>query len=387
MPLTNIPKLVLDPQTETELTELAYARIQTASGNAINDFRPGSAIAAFVEGQTFALAELLYYMNMMPEAIAIEVFKLYGVERSLGTAAAGELTFSLYEATLDPFSLPAGYSLPYLDTQLTLLTSLFIGVGNQEATVAVTCDSVGVAYNANAYDILITSIGLAKVKTIYNRKAITGGSDIESIDTLVSRCQAATVSRTSIITKLDYELAAQKEMGFGSRAVVIPNLGTDGIAFRQASIGLFLLDITGKPASLTTCAKVRAALFDRVLIGTDMNCFPAELNNVTIEVFCNVISVSDKVGKDIIKAVIAYMNPVTFNGGAQLRRNELEYVTRQVAGVTYIDSVLMNGEAIDLLAPRRYSFFAPDSVAVSMIDPTGTVYTVYGGLGVDGNPD
>lgn len=387
MPLTNIPKLILDPQTEAELTELAYARIKTASGNTINDFRPGSAIAAFVEGQTFALAELLYYMNMMPEAIAIEVFKLYGVERSLGTKAAGELTFTLSQPTLDPFVLPVGYSLSYLDTQLTLLTSLFIGVGNQEATVPVQCDSVGTAYNANAFDILITSIGLAKVNTVYNRKALTGGSDLESIDNLVARCQAATVARTSIITKLDYELSAQKEMGVGSRAVVIPNLASDAVAFRQASIALFLLDATGKPASLTTCAQVRSALFNRILIGTDLNCFPAEFNNVTVEVFCNVLSISDAVGKSIIKAIISYMNPVTYNGGEQLRHNELEYVARQVNGVTSVDSILMNGEAIDLMAPRRYSFFNPDSVAVSMIDPKGITYTVYGGLGIDGDPN
>lgn len=383
--LTNIPKLILDAQNEDELTQLAYARIKTASGNTINDFRPGSAIAALVEGQTFALAELLYYLNMMPEAIAIEVFRLYGVERSLGTQAAGELTFTLTQPTSDIFILPAGYSIPYLDGQFTLLSSLVIGIGNSEATVSVRCDKVGAQYNANAYDVLITSIGLAKVGTIYNRNPITGGSDLETVDNLVARCQAATVSRTSIITKLDYELAAQKEMGVGSRAVLLPNLGSDGIAFKQASIGLFLLDAAGRPASLTTCSTVRAALVDRVLIGTDVNCFPAELNIIAIEVFCNVSNLSDAVGKTIIKAILAYMNPVTFNGGAQLRHNEIEYVARQVPGVTSVDSVLMNGDAIDLLAPRRYSFFYADSVSVSMIDPLGLTLTVYGGLGIDGD--
>lgn len=385
MTLSNIPKLVLDPQNEAELTQLAYNRIQTASGNTITDFRPGSAIAALVEGQTFALAELLYYLNLMPEAIAIEVFKLYGIQRSLGTPASGELTFTLQSATQDLFILPSGYQIAYLDTQFTLQNTLVIGVGNTEATVPVVCSDVGSRYNANAYNILLTSVGLGKVKSVFNRKALTGGSDIETIDNLVARCQASTVSRSSIITRLDYELAAQAQMGVGSRAVVLPNLGADGSTFRLSSIGLFLLDSTGKPASATTCANIRTALIDRIIIGTDLNCFPAELNNISVEVFCNVRSISDALGKSIIDTILAYMNPVTFNGGQQLRHNELEYVARKVEGVTSVDSVLMNGDAIDLLAPRRYSFFNPDSISVSMMDNNGISYTVYGGLGVDGD--
>jgi uncharacterized phage protein gp47/JayE len=383
MTLTNIPKLVLDAQNEDELTQLAYNRIQTASGNTINDFRPGSAIAAFVEGQTFALAELLYYMNMMPEAIAIEVFRLYGIDRSLGTNSTGELTFVLTAAAVDAFVLPAGYQVPYIDTNLTLLNTLYIAPGNTEATVGVICDTVGARYNAKPYDISVTSLGLARVQSIFNRKALTGGSDLESIDDLVARCQAATVSRDTVITKLDYELAAQKELGNGSRAVLVPNVGSDGITYRVASVGLFMLDATGKPASLTTCLSVRAKLIDRVLVGTDVNCFPATLTPVVVEVFCNVLTVSDEVGQAVCAAIEDYMNPITYNGGLQLRHNELEFIARKVNGVTAVDSVLINGEAIDLLSARRYDYFFADVVIVTMIDPTGRTYVTYGGTMAD----
>lgn len=375
--LTNIPKLVLDPQNETELTQLAYNRIQTASGNTINDFRPGSAIAAFVEGQTFALAELLYYMNMMPEAVAIEVFRLYGVERSFGTASTGELTFVLANPAIDPFVLPPGYQVPYLDTNLTLLNTLFIAPGNTEATVGVSCDNVGNRYNAKPYDISVTSSGLARVQSIFNRLPFTGGSDLESLDSLVSRCQAATVSRDVVITKLDYELAAQKELGVGSRAVLLANLGSDAITYRQSSVALFLLDATGKPASQTTCLSVRAKLIDRVLVGTDVNCFPAVLTPIVVEVFCNVTSISDTTGKAICTAISDYLNPVTYNGGIQLRHNELEFVARKVNEVTSVDSILINGESIDYLAANTYSYFYANTVIATMIDPTGRTYVVY----------
>lgn len=385
--ITNLPKLILDPQNETELTQLTYNRIRTASGNTITDFRPGSAVAALVEGQTFALAELLYYLNMLPEAIAIEVFRLYGVERSLGTRASGELTFLLTEVTLDTFVLPAGYAIPYLDTQLVLLNTLSIPVGSQEATVSVQVADVGAAYNANAYDLVIKSTGLVKVNSIYNRLPFTGGSNLESLSSLVSRCQTATQSRTSVITKLDYELAAQVIMGEGSRAVLIPNLATDKVTKLNGTMALFLLDSSGTPASLTTCAQVLSALKLRVLVGTDLNCFPAELNNVSIEVFCNVTSLTKTLGQAIIKSIVEYLNPTSFSGGTQLRHNELEYVTRSTQGVTSVDSLLMNGQAIDLLAPNVYAFFNPDSVSVSMLDQDGVSLTVYGGLGVDADVD
>ena len=82
----NIPKLVLDPANEGDLIAMTYDRIKSASGGVINDFRSGTTIAALVEGQTFALAELLYYVNLLPEAIAIEVFR--ATSRSAPTPAA-----------------------------------------------------------------------------------------------------------------------------------------------------------------------------------------------------------------------------------------------------------------------------------------------------------
>lgn len=377
--MINFPKLVLDPQNEDELTQLTYARIQAASGNTINDFRPGSAVAALVEGQTFALAELLYYFNMLPEAIAIEVFRLYGIERSLGTQATGQVTFLLETVAADDFVIPIGYQIAHLDTQLTLLQALYIPQGLQEGTVSVQVADVGTKYNAKPFDITITSSGLGRVQSIFNRSDFTGGSDLESLDNLITRCQNATVTRSSVITKLDYEQQAQRTLGVGSRAVALPNLSSDGITFRQASVGVFLLDATGKPASATTCALVKAELASRILIGTDVNCFPAVLVDTNVEVFCNVESLSEALGTSIAQAVVEYMNPVTYNGGMILRHNELEFIARKVPGVTSVDSILMDGQATDRLLPQPYSFFNPVSVTVTMMDNIGTTYSVYAG--------
>lgn len=379
----NIPKVVLDPGTEAELTELAYVQIQAASGGTINDFRPGSSIAAFVEGQTFALAELLYYMNLMPEAIAVEVFRLYGIQRSLGTFAAGELTFFLTDPAIEPFVLPAGYGVPYLDTILVLQSSLNIPASGQEATVSVIASTVGSKYNAAPFDILATNIGLGLVESIFNRLAFTGGTDLEPLANLLSRCQAATVRRSSIITQLDYETAAQDLLGVGSRATAVANLSTDGLSFQQNSVGVFLLDATGKPASLTTCQSIGATLKASVLLGTGVKCYPAVLVPVIVELFINVSLVSDEIGQAVIEAIKGYLTPNRYDGGSTIRHNELMYAARSVLGVQSVDSVLIDGNAIDKQLDQFWYYPYADTVLVSMVEPSGLTLQVSGIFGDD----
>ena len=371
----NLPKLVLDPANEGDLTQLAYARIQTASGNTITDFRTGSAAAAFVEGQTFALAELLYYMNLMPEAIAIEVFRLYGVRRSLGTRATGALTFRLTDVAVDAFVLPIGYTIPYLGTQISITQSLSILPGGQDGTVTAIVGEVGTQYNANAFDILATNTGLGRVQSIYNRTQFTGGSDLETLDALVSRCQAATVSRRSVITQLDYEQSAQDTIGFGSRAVAVGNLSSDGATFRQNSVGVFLLDSTGKPASLTTCQLVASDLKTKILIGTGVFCFPALLVPINIEININVLALSDKVAEDVTESIKNYLRPNTYNGGQVVLHNEIAYRARLMPNVRSVDSLLINGLSIDYQLPQPWCYPVPDFITVNQIDSNGLTLT------------
>ena len=374
----NLPKLILDPANEGDLTQLAYARIQTASGNTITDFRPGSAAAAFVEGQTFALAELLYYLNLMPEAIAIEVFRLYGVRRSLGTRASGSLTFRLTDVAVDSFTLPAGFSISYLDTQIVITAPLTIAPGGQDATVSATVSDAGTQYNANAFDILATNTGLGRVQSIYNRTQFTGGSDLETLDALVIRCQAATVSRNAILTQLDYEQAAQNVIGLGSRAVAVANLSSDGYSTRQNSVGVFLLDATGKPASLVTCQLVAADLKSRILIGTGVFCFPAILVPLTIEININVLSLSDKVASDVTEAIKSYLRPNSYNGGTVILHNEIAYRARLMPNVRSVDSLLIDGDSVDYQLAQPWYYPLPSLITVNQIDSNGLVLTTIG---------
>jgi uncharacterized phage protein gp47/JayE len=371
----NIPKLVLDPANEGDLISMTYDRIRVASGNTITDFRPGSAAAAFVEGQTFALMELLYYLNLMPEAIAVEVFRLYGVRRSLGTQASGRLTFRLTSVAVEPFVLPAGYSVPYLDSTITILDTLTVQPGAQDGSVSARVDAVGSGYNAEPFDILVTNTGLGRVQTISNPQAFTGGSDLESLEDLVKRCQASTVARESLITALDYEIAAQATLGSGGRAVVVPNLSSDGFSFKQASVGIFLLDSTGRPASLTTCQLVADSLKPRILLGTALFCFPAVLVPMDIEVNLNVSTVSERIAQGVIESIESYLRPNSYTGGQVVLSSEVSYRARLVPGVRSVDKTLINSDALDYLLEQPWHYPAAYQITVNQIEPSGAILT------------
>lgn len=379
-----IPKIVLDPANEGDLTLMAYDRIKAASGGVIRDFRPGSAVASLVEGQTFALAELLYYLNLMPEAIAVEVFRLYGVTRSLGTKASGELTFMLSDPAGEQFTVPAGYRLAYLDNEIETLEPVVIPAGGQETTVAATMVDVGSSYNAQPFDVAITSPGLGLVSSVFNRAAFTGGSDLEPLETLIARCQAATVSRQAVITKLDYERFAQSIIGVGSRAVAVPDLAADGTSYRRGNVALFLLDATGQPASATTCQQVVAEIKPRVLLGTGISCLPAVLVPLQIEITANTVALSETVAEQIIENVRAYLDPASYDGGDIVHHNEIEYQARVVPGVRSVDAALINGDSIDYLLPQIWHYPSPSSITVYQIDINGATLTT--SRGFDGVP-
>ena len=74
----NIPSIILDPRNEDEVILSAYDRVRSASNGIINDFSLSSPIAALIEGQAFVQMELLWYLNQLPTALALEVFRLLG---------------------------------------------------------------------------------------------------------------------------------------------------------------------------------------------------------------------------------------------------------------------------------------------------------------------
>lgn len=381
--MAEIPKLVLDPQNEEELVQLAYSRIREASQGQLNDFRPGSPVAALVEGQMFGIAELLYFLNQLPEALALETFRLLGVERSEGTKATGYLRFLLQAPLASDFIINAGYSVPFKDSYFVLQDQLLIPAGAIEADVLVQAFRTGSDFNCPPFGLVMTNPGINYLASIYNPEVITGGSDLEDLTSTIARAQQQLRSRNVLVSATDYELAAQELLGDGSRALCVPFLNSDKTNVSVGQIHLFICDSQGQPASAAVCQNIKSELQQRCFAASQVWVSPCTLDNLSLEITCGVAEVSEAQAAQIAQAIYDYLDPLSYSWGDKVKTNEIAYYARLVPGVTEVDSVMINGQPLDHLLSNKWTSPFTDTLVVTLVQPDGINQTYYLGLGED----
>lgn len=367
--MADIPKLILDPQNEETLVQIAFDRIREASDGTLTDFRPGSPLAAMVEGQVFCIAELLYYLNLLPEALALETFRLLGVTRNDGTKARGYIRVLLQAPLGNLFTLPSGYQIPFGDSFFITLDQLVIPAGSLEADVPVEAKDIGSLYNVPALG-LVVSPGLNFVQTIYNPEPFSGGTDLEPLVSTITRAQSVLRSRQVLISTSDYESAATEILG-GGRAICVPLLAADKLTEQPGQCHVFLCDSLGQVISQSVAQQVKAELSPRVFAASQVWVSSVALLPLTIEVTCLVSEVSEAIANDIAKAIESYTSPLTYPWGDKLKYTEVLYYTRTVPGVLEVDSVRIEGDARDFLLPNRYTCPVADTIIINLIQTNG----------------
>ena len=100
--------LQLDSRNTSALVRAIQTRINLESGGELNDFTPASPLAAISEGQAFAQAELLYYLNNLPEAFSIQWLRQLGIQRRIGARALVDVTFYRVPGYNRVVIIPAG---------------------------------------------------------------------------------------------------------------------------------------------------------------------------------------------------------------------------------------------------------------------------------------
>lgn len=393
--LTTLPKLVLDPNDDQTLLAQLFARVLSASNGTLNDTSPGSALAALAEGQVFATAELLYYLNLLPEAVALEVLRLSGVSRSPGTLATGTLTFLLSALRVDDFIVPSGYVVPFAPTGAispnagyTLLADLVIKAGTLSATVAVQATEVGSYMNAAPFQVAITSTGLNGLSTIYNATSITGGSDLEALSSTIARAQTALRTRNALVSITDYEQKAVDLLGNGySKA--IPFLNANKLSTSPGQVHVFLVDLgSGSPVApdASTCAYIQQALQDLSFAASKTWVSPVDLAPIEVSVEVLAESLDSSIADDIDEAIEAYLAPANLGIGGTVKYNSLLTAIANVPGVTEVTSLLINGSPLNHLLTNEWTVPVLDTVQISLTDPSNTTQVFYRGTGV-GDPD
>lgn len=137
--------------------------------------RDGNTEVVLVEALSLVVAEMVYGINRVPDAVIEGVLKLYGVVRDLGTAPSATVTFTVSGTT--GYTVPAGtvVRLPigaeYVD--FTLDMAALVPVGATTTTGAVTATTSTSAANGVAAGTDVTMISpVPFVDSAEDRKSV-----------------------------------------------------------------------------------------------------------------------------------------------------------------------------------------------------------------------
>lgn len=386
--MAELPKVVLDPRTEAELVEQAIRTIYAVSDQQMNDFSPHSPLRALLEGQSFVLAELLWYLNKTSEAVAVEFLKNAGVERNLGTNAEVTIRFQLTIAQDVPFTVPQGFIVS--DATGTLLFStdniLVIQAGLTVGFISATATYPGSDYNLGPYEINSFQTPLAYLASVANLDVAQGGSDPETVEETIARGLDALKYRRVLITAEDYARKTQEILGDGSRAFTIPLLAEDKVTEELGTVHVFALNANGSQPVDFQIESVRNQLQVLSLIGTKTLLSPLEFQPIDVDVTCYYASGLDPsvVAENLWTALQGYLDPTVYEPGKSVYLNEIEYVLRSQTGVDRVENATINGDTVNIEMPNVFTVANARSLVVDLVSVSNITYTYVFG---EGNPD
>lgn len=389
---TNITPLVvptLDPRTEASLVEYALDRVYTASGGTLNSFAASSPARALIEGQAFAGAELLYYLNQLPEAMALAYLQIAGIQQILGTSATVTLTFTLTAPLTTAYTVPIGYEVSTPGgLRFTTNTNLVISAGNISGTVAATAAAIGSTYNVGSYTITRLSQPLAFLAAVTNAEAATGGTDGETLDQTKSRAFAA-IRRRGLVSADDYEEETRSILGPGSIAKAIGNLAADKVSTRAGSVHVFCLNPDAQALSTAQLTSVQAALESKSNLTVAVYVSNVDVQDITVRVVAKLPAGQNPqtLADDIHDKLSEYLKPGNLPLGETILVKELEYRVR-LSGVETVQSVILGlaGQsqlATNLALPYAYSAANMLDLLVELVDGANLFSYPYG----QGDPD
>jgi len=375
---------VIDDRSEEQLVQQASAVVAQVSGGALNDFTDSGPLGVLVRSQAHVGAELLYRVNKLPLALAVQFLSNAGVQRRLGTKAQASLTFSLTAALSTPFTIPAQFEVVAQGGSVSFYTNtaLTIPPGATQGNVSATSQLPGSAYNVAPFTLTQITLPLAFLAGVVNVQAAAGGSDEESLDETIQRGVVGLRTRNPVSAD-DFRYLAEQSLGSGGRAKAIGLLGADAITRQPGAVHVFLLNALGVGANPAQVQTVATTLRAKIMLGTALYVSPMPTVNISVVVFGQINSLVTAVeATDALwQAFQTYLSPRAYEPGSALRISELRFRLRQVLGMDGIDFLTINAGSIDVPLPTAFTAPLAFSLLAKLTDTDGTVTELLRGSG------
>ena len=251
--------LQLDSRNVNDVVRAIQSRIFIESGGALNDFTTASPLAAISEGQGFAQAELLYYLNSLPEAVTLQWMRSLGIQRKIGSRAYADVTFYRVPGYTRPVTIPKETAVFASGGQKYLLTSQVQMTGDS-AVVRVESERWGEDYNVGPNEIVRIDRNILGLDFITNLEPATGGTNLETVESMKLRAFEL-FGRRNLTSRFDYE---SEVSNLAPEAEIVTAMSYNE-RFNEDPRGIFIVagGANGQPLSQATQSRVLTSLRNR----------------------------------------------------------------------------------------------------------------------------
>jgi hypothetical protein len=212
--------LQLDSRNVDDIVRAIQTRMFIESDGGLSDFTPASPLSAISEGQGFAQAELLYYLNSLPEAVSLQWLRALGVQRKLGSRATVNVTFYRVPGYTRPVTIPQGTRVFARSGQSYILLDQ-VRMTEDSAVVAAQSERWGEVYNVAENEISRLEKNFLGLDFITNLEPAVGGTDLETVDQMKIRAFEL-LGRRNLTSREDYRSEVQSLAPEASIVEVLP---------------------------------------------------------------------------------------------------------------------------------------------------------------------
>lgn len=334
--------LQLDSRNTSALVRAIQTRINLESGGELNDFTPASPLAAISEGQAFAQAELLYYLNNLPEAFSIQWLRQLGIQRRIGARALVDVTFYKVPGYNRVVVIPAGTKV-YANNGLAFRLMSEVRILESQDSVTGVCRSEkwGDAYNVGQNEINKIERNFVGLDFIINQEGATGGKNLETVSSMKQRAFEV-LSRRNLTTANDF---STEVITLAPEASIVKTLTYEErynlSSALSGNVVLCVGDENGRELSETTLSYLVESIKNRVTLGTNISILPPEIVpiDLVIEVYYDPNEISGNIdlrADNILNAMREYITPNTLPLGSELSYQE---ILRRLYEFSFVKSV------------------------------------------------
>lgn len=322
------------------ILEATGANVNTDEGTFTSDMAAAVAYEMFKLYQQLEAVLQAAFINTTDtdylEARAAE----YGLTRKAGTKATGEITVT---GTVGA-TLPAG-AIVMTAGGLKYVTDSAVTLTGTTATVDITAESVGVAYNADIGDVNTLGISYAGITSITNAAGITGGVDAETDEALRARLFVRLSAPATSGNANHYKQWALEVDGIGG-AKVTP------LASGAGTVGVLVVDADKAPPTSEAVAACAAYIETVRPIGATVTVTGASATtiNVTASIEMEESATLAGIETALSAALTAYFKEIAFETYT-VSVNKIGYYLLGIPGVKDYSGLLLNGGSSSITIP------------------------------------